>query len=136
MLIIVAESRKSRSSFLRHLANTVKGMHARARSARRRGRKTISALHSGGSGSAKAGRRVWRRQTRAHVPLDWAKAQNNLGTALSALGEQEDGTARLEVAVAAYRAALEERTQERVPLDWAATQNNLGASHGALGSLV
>jgi len=36
MLIIVAESRKSRSSFLRHLANTVKGMHARARSARRR----------------------------------------------------------------------------------------------------
>jgi hypothetical protein len=29
-------------------------------------------------------------------------------------------------AVAAYRAALEERTRERVPLDWAMTQNNLG----------
>ncbi len=42
------------------------------------------------------------------------------------LGERESGTARLEEAVAAYRAALEERTRERVPLDWAATQNNLG----------
>ena len=42
------------------------------------------------------------------------------------LGERETGTARLEEAVAAYRAALEERTRERVPLDWAATQNNLG----------
>ena len=46
--------------------------------------------------------------------------------ALEALGERESGTARLEEAVAAYRAALEERTRERVPLDWAATQNNLG----------
>ena len=42
------------------------------------------------------------------------------------LGERESGTARLEEAVAAYRAALEERTRERVPLDWAMTQNNLG----------
>jgi hypothetical protein len=36
-----------------------------------------------------------------------------------ALGARQSGTARLEAAVAAYRAALEERT--RVPLDWAAT---------------
>ena len=42
------------------------------------------------------------------------------------LGERESGTAHLEEAVAAYRAALEERTRERVPLDWAMTQNNLG----------
>jgi hypothetical protein len=48
--------------------------------------------------------------------------QNNLG---AALGARESGTARLEEAVAAYRAALEERTQERVPLDWATMQNNL-----------
>ena len=41
-------------------------------------------------------------------------------------GERESGTARLEEAVAAYRAALLERTRERVPLDWAMTQNNLG----------
>ena len=45
--------------------------------------------------------------------------QNNLGNALARLGERESGTARLEEAVAAYRAALEERTRERVPLDWA-----------------
>jgi Tetratricopeptide repeat len=38
----------------------------------------------------------------------------------------ESGTARLDEAVAAYRAALEERTRERVPLQWAMTQNNLG----------
>ena len=43
--------------------------------------------------------------------------QNNLGTALGTLGEREDGTQRLEEAVAAYRAALEVRTRERVPLN-------------------
>jgi tetratricopeptide (TPR) repeat protein len=48
-------------------------------------------------------------------------------------GERESGTARLEEAVAAYRAALEERTRDRVPLDWAATQNNLGNALKALG---
>ena len=52
--------------------------------------------------------------------------QNNLGNALRSLGERESGTARLEQAVEAYRAALQERTRERVPLDWAMTQNNLG----------
>jgi exonuclease VII small subunit len=50
--------------------------------------------------------------------------------ALATLGERESGTARLEEAVDAYRAALEERTRERVPLDWAMTQNNLGAALG------
>jgi hypothetical protein len=37
------------------------------------------------------------------------------------LGERESGTEKLEQAVAAYRAALEERTRERVPRDWAAS---------------
>ena len=59
--------------------------------------------------------------------------QNNLGIALWRLGERESGTARLEEAVAAYRAALEERTRERVPLDWATTQNNLGIALWTLG---
>ena len=45
---------------------------------------------------------------RERVPLDWAMTQNNLGNALQTLGERESGTARLEEAVAAYRAALEE----------------------------
>ena len=39
----------------------------------------------------------------------------NLGNALWRLGERESGTAHLDEAVAAYRAALEERTRERVP---------------------
>ena len=60
-------------------------------------------------------------------------AYHNLGTALWRLGERESGTARLEEAVAAYRAALEERTRERVPLDWATTQNNLGNALSVLG---
>ena len=48
--------------------------------------------------------------------------QKNLGNALLRLGERESGTARLEEAVAAYRAALQENTRERVPLHWAMTQ--------------
>jgi lipoprotein NlpI len=60
--------------------------------------------------------------------------QNNLGNALQTLGARESGTARLEEAVAAYRAALEERTRARVPLDWATTQNNLGDALQALGA--
>ena len=71
--------------------------------------------------------------TRDRVPLDWAMTQNNLGTALSTLGERESGTARSEEAVAAFRHALEERTRDRVPLDWAATQNNLGNALRTLG---
>ncbi len=61
------------------------------------------------------------------VALTW------LGNALGSLGEREGGTARLEEAVAAYRAALEENTRARVPLDWAATQMNLGNALQTLG---
>ena len=57
----------------------------------------------------------------------------NLGIALQTLGERESGTARLEEAVAAYRAALEERTRARVPLQWAMTQMNLGNALWTLG---
>ncbi len=60
--------------------------------------------------------------------------ENNLGNALLTLGERESGTARLEQAVAAYRAALQERTRERVPLQWATTQNNLGTALRTLGA--
>src|SRR5213079_2302144 len=65
--------------------------------------------------------------SRVRAPIDWAKTQNNLGTALFRLGEHEGGKARLESAVAAFRAALEEYTRH-VPLSWARTQNNLGAA--------
>ena len=56
-----------------------------------------------------------------------------LGNALQTLGERESGTERLEQAVAAYNAALEEYTRERVPLDWAMTQHNLGTALQTLG---
>ena len=59
--------------------------------------------------------------------------RNNFGNALQMLGERESGTARLNGAVAAYRAALEELTRERLPLRWAATQNNLGNALRTLG---
>jgi tetratricopeptide (TPR) repeat protein len=55
------------------------------------------------------------------------------GNALQTLGARESGTARLEQAVEAYRAALEEYSRDRVPLDWAATQNNLGNALRTLG---
>jgi hypothetical protein len=48
------------------------------------------------------------------------------------LGQRESGRSRLEEAVAAFRAALEEITRERAPLQWALTQNNLGNALDAL----
>jgi tetratricopeptide (TPR) repeat protein len=60
-------------------------------------------------------------------------ALNNLGNVLAILGERETGTERLQEAIAAYRAALEEITIDRAPLDWATIQNNLGNAHQILG---
>jgi tetratricopeptide (TPR) repeat protein/pimeloyl-ACP methyl ester carboxylesterase len=71
--------------------------------------------------------------TAARDAQERGEALNDLGTALSTLGERESGTARLEEAVAAYRAALLESTRERVPLAWAMTQNNLGNALWMLG---
>jgi tetratricopeptide (TPR) repeat protein len=68
------------------------------------------------------------------VPLDWAMTQNNLGIALRTLGERESGTARLDYAITAFRAALEEFARERLPLQWATTQNNLGLVLATLGA--
>ncbi len=61
-------------------------------------------------------------------------AGNFFGNALAMLGERESGTARLEEAVTACRAALEERARDRVPLEWATTQNNLGNALATLGA--
>ena len=70
---------------------------------------------------------------RAAGPDQRGTALNDLGAALRTLGQRETGTARLEEAVDAYRAALQERTRDRVPLDWATTQNNLGNALQTLG---
>jgi hypothetical protein len=60
------------------------------------------------------------------VPLKWAVTQNNLGIVLLLLGQREFGMARLEEAVAALCAALEEYTRDRAPLSWAMAQQHLG----------
>ena len=104
----------------------------------------ISVLRSKRSASGRAGQSGWRRRSRpiaqrwgngraSGFRSHWATTQNNLGNALWTLGERESGTARLEEAVSAYRAALKEWTRERVPLDWAMTQNNLGTALQTLG---
>jgi tetratricopeptide (TPR) repeat protein len=73
---------------------------------------------------------------RERVPLQWAMTQMSLGTVLRVLGARESGTQRLEEAVAAYRAALEEWTRERVPLDWASTMTELGYTRFYLGDFT
>jgi tetratricopeptide (TPR) repeat protein len=67
-------------------------------------------------------------------PMTWAKTQNNLGVALSALSRREPGTKRLEEAVAAYRLAQEVYTRADAPADWARIQNNMGNALWALGN--
>ena len=57
----------------------------------------------------------------------------NLGNVLQTLGERDGSMARLEEAVAAYRAALEECVRDRVPLLWAQLQMNLGNVLRSLG---
>ncbi len=44
-------------------------------------------------------------RTRERAPLDWAMTQNNLGAALKALGDRENGTELLRQAAEATRAA-------------------------------
>jgi hypothetical protein len=51
--------------------------------------------------------------------------QNNLGAALSTLGERESGTAKLVEAVAAYREALKEWTRDAAPHWHDLAQQNL-----------
>ncbi len=87
------------------------------------------------SGSARAGPRGSKRpSTPIATPCKNgpARASRSIGRR-RALGGRESGTARLNEAVAAYRAALEEFTRARVPLQWAMTQNNLGNALSTLG---
>jgi tetratricopeptide (TPR) repeat protein len=79
------------------------------------------------------GRKALEQFTRDRLPMEWARAQNNLGIAFTLIGRRESGTSHLEEAVAAYRAALEEYPRERLPLNWAMTQNNLGNALMVLG---
>jgi tetratricopeptide (TPR) repeat protein len=68
-----------------------------------------------------------------YTPITWAPEHDSLGTTMAGLGEQEMGIAWFEEAIAAYRAALQERTRDRVPLDWATTQTNVGTALAMFG---
>src|SRR5438552_1035817 len=105
-----------------------------------RGRRTISATRSKGSASGRAERHGWTRQwrltgrrSRSGREIECRATGRRLGNALVTLGERESGTARLEEAVTAYLAALEELTRDRAPLNWAAAQMNLGSGLWRLG---
>jgi tetratricopeptide (TPR) repeat protein len=76
---------------------------------------------------------AWRMLATAATPDERGVAGNLLGIAFQTLGAREAGAARLEEAVAAYRAALEEFTRERVPLQWAMAQCNLGNALAVFG---
>jgi tetratricopeptide (TPR) repeat protein len=57
---------------------------------------------------------------------DWARVQNNLGTALTGLGERETTVADYsKQAALAYGNALKVYTRKAAPEDWAMTQTNL-----------
>ena len=71
--------------------------------------------------------------TQERSPVQWATTQNYLGLALWRIGERESGTTRLEEAVVALHAALQERTRDRTPLQWAMTQSVLGFALVSLG---
>ena len=55
------------------------------------------------------------------------------GTKIHANASRHSALSDSKEAVAAYRAALEERTRERVPLDWAMTRNKFDAALQTLG---
>ncbi|WP_424361568.1 hypothetical protein [Methylocystis parvus] len=70
---------------------------------------------------------------RAQSPQLWAMFEQALGAALVRLSVSKSGTAELEEAVSAYRAALEYWTRKRNPERWAEVQADLGAAFGKLG---
>ena len=117
---IARRSRNVRASGFRSTGRDADQSRQCALEARRAGERD-GAAGGGGHGLSRGARGV-----RASGFRSTGRRRSNLGDALMELGERESGTARLEEAIAAYRAALEENTRERVPLEWAMTQNNLG----------
>ena len=73
--------------------------------------------------------------TREMFPLDWATAQNNLGTALLLqAGMPGVGKEKLKKAVKSFESALEVRTREKVPLDRADSLERLGLALWFMGT--
>ena len=69
------------------------------------------------------------------MPLQWAMTQSNLGNSLQNIGKRESVTARLEEAVAVFRAALEKIAAEdtsRAELEAGHSLRTVFARHGVL----
>jgi len=66
-------------------------------------------------------------------PVNWARAQSNLGNVLHKLGDRENDPSRYLQAAEAHRAALEILTRETRPADWATAQMNLGNALARIG---
>jgi hypothetical protein len=58
-----------------------------------------------------ANREALKEWTRERVPLDWARTQGNLGTALEMLGERESGTGNAVLAHETTHATRHEASQ-------------------------
>lgn len=71
--------------------------------------------------------------SRKEEPLEWARAQAELGQKLLDLGSRDSRF--YGEAVAAFRAALEERTRDRNPEEWADTQYSLAGALFDAGAL-
>lgn len=65
--------------------------------------------------------------------MDWAMNKYNLGNALLALADHEDGTDSLDEAARAYQDALRVRTIERASAAWGRTKFMLGRVYIELG---
>ncbi|WP_017655082.1 tetratricopeptide repeat protein [Fortiea contorta] len=66
-------------------------------------------------------------------PDTYARVQNNLGTAYSDLARFANPAENWQLAIIAYKEALNYRTAEMEPLKYAACQNNLGTAYWHLG---
>jgi hypothetical protein len=70
--------------------------------------------------------------TRDTAPIEWATAQNGLGTCLLNLATFTNDGAPLPAALAAFEAATEVFTRDSQPLQWAFAVNNIGDVHWSL----
>jgi tetratricopeptide (TPR) repeat protein len=74
--------------------------------------------------------------TPAHLPLQYAMTQNNLGNAYRTLAEVEGKAENCKRAIEAYERALKVYTPARFPLQHAMTQNNLGTAYQTLAEVA
>jgi tetratricopeptide (TPR) repeat protein len=66
------------------------------------------------------------------TPLEWARAQNNLGNALRRRARETRSATDAEQAISVYNEACQVLTLERTPIEYAQIKKNLGASYALL----